>query len=119
MDLKQSTYKSAQSFTELAPAAGGSLRINAFYAWLNRSGYTVENIANRLKISEDELEQRLINKELFDQEQIKRLIRLMGAKDAFFAIYFSSFAERERIYEATFLKKMKVKKRRRGQKKIE
>lgn len=85
---------------------GYSLRIGAFYAWLKESGYTTSQIAARLDMQEDELERKLKEKQLFDREQWRVLIRLMGASSACFVMYFPTFEFRKQVYFEVFGKEL-------------
>ena len=61
---------------------GYSLRSGAFYSWLKESGYTTSQIAMRLDMDEQEFVHKLKTKQLFGREQLRVLIRLMGASSA-------------------------------------
>lgn len=98
MDLKVNSLKSETSCTDLVSHDGYSLRINAFFAWLRRSGYTLEYIAERLATTPDDIVLRLRRREKFNERELRILIYLMGAKDAFFVIYFPSFRFRKYVY---------------------
>ena len=87
--MKQDTYPKKEEFNKLVSHDGYSLRINAFFAWLRRSGYTIEYIAERLATTTDDIVLRLRRREKFNERELRILIYLMGAKDAFFVIYFS------------------------------
>lgn len=63
MDLKVNSLKSGTSCTDLVSHDGYSLRINAFFAWLRRSGYTLEYIAERLATTTDDIVVRLRRRE--------------------------------------------------------
>ena len=116
MDLKVNSLKSGTSCTDLVSHDGYSLRINAFFAWLRRSGYTLEYIAERLATTTDDIVVRLRRREKFNERELRILIYLMGAKDAFFVIYFPSFRFRKYVYRCVFGKKMRCRKRRRWKK---
>ena len=88
-----------------------------FFAWLRRSGYTLEYIAERLATTPDDIVLRLRRREKFNERELRILIYLMGAKDAFFVIYFPSFRFRKYVYRCVFRKKMRCRKRRRWKKK--
>ena len=88
-----------------------------FFAWLRRSGYTLEYIAERLATTPDDIVLRLRRREKFNERELRILIYLMGAKDAFFVIYFPSFRFRKYVYRCVFGKKMRCRKRRRWKKK--
>lgn len=117
MDLEVNSLKSETSCTDLVSHDGYSLRINAFFAWLRRSGYTLEYIAERLATTPDDIVLRLRRREKFNERELRILIYLMGAKDAFFVIYFPSFRFRKYVYRCVFGKKMRCRKRRRWKKK--
>ena len=117
MDLKVNSLKSETSCTDLVSHDGYSLRINAFFAWLRRSGYALEYIAERLATTPDDIVLRLRRREKFNERELRILIYLMGAKDAFFVIYFPSFRFRKYVYRCVFGKKMRCRKRRRWKKK--
>ena len=117
MDLKVNLLKSETSCTDLVSHDGYSLRINAFFVWLRRSGYTLEYIAERLATTPDDIVLRLRRREKFNERELRILIYLMGAKDAFFVIYFPSFRFRKYVYRCVFGKKMRCRKRRRWKKK--
>ena len=115
--MKQDIYPNKEEFSNLVSHDGYSLRINAFFAWLRRSGYTLEYIAERLETTPDDIVLRLRRREKFNERELRILIYLMGAKDAFFVIYFPSFRFRKYVYRCVFGKKMRCRKRRRWKKK--
>lgn len=116
MDLKVNSLKSETSCTDLVSHDGYSLRINAFFAGLRRSGYSLEYIAERLAITPVDIVLRLRRREKFNERELRILIYLMGAKDAFFVIYFPTFRFRRYVYRCVFGRRMKYKKRRRWKK---
>lgn len=69
MDLKVNSLKSETSCTDLVSHDGYSLRINAFFAWLRRSGYTLEYIAERLATTPDDIVLRLRRREKFNERE--------------------------------------------------
>ena len=70
MDLKVNSLKSETSCTDLVSHDGYSLRINAFFAWLRRSGYTLEYIAERLATTPDDIVLRLRRREKFNEREL-------------------------------------------------
>ncbi len=112
MDLKQNTLQSIISCTDLVSPEGYSLRLNAFRVWQEKRGHSIQYIAKRAKLSQEEIERKLEQREIFDKETLTRLVYLMGAKDAFFVIYFPSFKFRRAVYFQVFGKQMKYEKRR-------
>ena len=63
-------------------------------------------MAHCLKITKKEFIWRLDFWEPFEKWQIKRLVRIMKAKAAFFAIYFPTFELRQQIYFEVFGKEL-------------
>ena len=114
--MKQDTYPNKDEIVNLVSHDGYSLRINAFFAWLRLSGYTLEYIAERLATTPDYIVLRLRRREKFNERELRILIYLMGAKDAFFVIYFPTFRFRRYVYRCVFGRRMKYKKRRRWKK---
>ena len=57
--MKQDIYPKKEEFNKLVSHDGYSLRINAFFAWLRRSGYTLEYIAERLATTPNDIVLRL------------------------------------------------------------
>lgn len=115
--LKQDSYQGKKQIREQISRDGYSLRINAFYAWLKRSSYSFEYIADKLEMTPKDIVLMLKRHEKFNETELQTLIYLMGAKDAFFIIYFPSFQFRKYVYRCVFGKEMKCKKRRRWNKK--
>lgn len=81
---------------------GCSLKKHALKKWIYKRGYTQPLLARVLKMDADDFKQRLSRRELFSEEQIRRLVYFMGAKSAFDVIYFATPEERERVRKATF-----------------
>ena len=82
---------------------------------IKRGKRTVERAIKSLK--EQGIVLRLRRREKFNERELRILIYLMGAKDAFFVIYFPSFRFRKYVYRCVFGKKMRCRKRRRWKKK--
>ncbi len=93
---------SAETSSIDEPLKGVSIRINAFQGYLHRYGLNTQQVAEFLGIDKQSFEQKLANHELFDIHETKKLTQLMGAKEAFHAFHYPTFAERERIYFETF-----------------
>ena len=91
---------------------GYSLRSGAFYSWLKESGYTTSQIAMRLDMDEQEFVHKLKTKQLFGREQLRVLIRLMGASSACFVMYFPTFEFRKQIYFEVFGKELPLQEKR-------
>ena len=99
-------HLSEQGEIDRAKIEGYSLRSGAFYAWLKESGYTTSQIATRLNMDEQEFVHKLNTKQLFGREQLRVLIRLMGASSACFVMYFPTFEFRKQIYFEVFGKEL-------------
>lgn len=67
--------------------------------------YTQREIAKKLHMPTKKFKRKLAQKEVFNVEQICRLVYLMGAWNAFHVIYFPTYKERSRVYNETFEKK--------------
>lgn len=111
MSSKQSILSLQENCTNGQAVQGCSLRINAFYLWLNKYGRNIDEVSSRVGITTEEFKQNLIDKKQFTKEQIRTLVYLMGAVEAFHVIYFPSFRLKRKAYKAIFYKKMKVKPR--------
>ena len=96
-------HLSEQGEIDRAKIEGYSLRSGAFYSWLKESGYTTSQIATRLDMEEQEL---------FGREQLRVLIRLMGASSACFVMYFPTFEFRKQIYFEVFGKELPLQEKR-------
>ena len=81
---------------------GYSLNRRQLFRWMYSHGYSKAKMAHSLKITKKEFIWRLDFWEPFEKWQIKRLVRIMKAKAAFFAIYFHSRQERKDVYFKVF-----------------
>ena len=96
-----------------------SLKKNVLLKWMYKNGYSKGYMASRLSLPKDEFMWRLQMWEPFDKYQITTLVRIMGAKPAFFSIYFHTGKERREVYAKGFgeeLKTVKSKKKKRKKK---
>ena len=114
--MKQGTHPNKDVIENLVSHDGYSLRINAFFAWLKRSGYSLKYIAERLETTPSDIVLRLKRREKFNEMGLRILIYILGAKDAFFVIYFPSFRFRKYVYRCVFGREMRCRKRRRWKK---
>ena len=112
MDLSVNTYKSVNIFTNnvmlsvhVDCAKRYALKKRALKRWIYSHGYTHREIAKKLHMTTKKFKRKLSQKEVFNVEQICRLVYLMGARDAFYVIYFPTFKERCRVYNEAFGKK--------------
>ena len=110
-------YLPEQGEIDRTKIEGYSLRSGAFYSWLKESGYTTRQIAMRLDMDEQEFVHKLKTKQLFGREQLRVLIRLMGASSACFVMYFPTFEFRKQIYFEVFGKELPLQENRRRWKK--
>ena len=91
-----------------------SLKKNVLLKWMYKNGYSKGYIASRLNLQKDEFIWRLQMWEPFDEYQISTLVKIMGAKPAFSAIYFHTGKQRKEIYLQVFGEELKTRKRRNG-----
>ena len=97
MTESKNTYLPEQGEIDRTKIKGYSLRIGAFTSWVKENGYTTSQIAARLNMKEEDLLCKLKEKQLFNREQLRILIRLMGASSACFVIYFPTFELRQQV----------------------
>ena len=74
--MKQDTYPNKDEIVNLVSHDGYSLRINAFFAWLRRSGYSLEYIAERLATTPVDIVLRLRRREKLNERELRILIYL-------------------------------------------
>ncbi len=111
MDLKAKALSSQENCIDFILPTGYSLRINAFYAWVEKSNSNIREVGKLLGLTEYELVQKLEAREVFGKEEITKLVKKMGAKDAFFVIHYPSFQFRRYVYRQVFGKPMKYERR--------
>ena len=112
MTESKNTYLPEQGEIDRTKIKGYSLRIGAFTSWVKENGYTTSHIAARLNMKEEDLLCKLKEKQLFNREQLRILIRLMGASSACFVIYFPTFELRQQVYFEVFGKELPLQKER-------
>lgn len=113
MASRQSIYKSeTNSFNYILEQipTGYSLKKQKFFKWLNENGYRRNKVAEKLHITDDELLKRLNEHGLFNKEQLSWLIKAMGARIAFEAIYFPSPEQKKQVEWEVFGKYKEEKK---------
>ncbi len=91
-----------------------TLKKRALKYWLFRHRLTVKEFSEKLQLGEKELNTRLEFWEYFSCEEIERLVYLMGAREAFYVIYFPTYKERCRVYYETFGKKWRKRRKQIG-----
>ena len=83
---------------------GYSLNKKKLEQWINIYGLTQPYVARVMGLTVEELKGKLKDNEPFNREQLKNLIYLMGAKNAFRVIHFHSPEQRRRVYRQVFEK---------------
>ncbi len=100
MDSKVNTYSSATScaneFNQIF-AEGYSLKKTRLKQWIYANNQTQPSVARVLELTADEFKRKLREHEKFDREQLKKLINLLGAENAFNVIYFPSKRFRKKV----------------------
>ena len=102
MDLRTSMYESGQNFID--GNLGYSLKKKKLKQWIYRNGLTQIYVAQKMRMTLDEFKGKLKDNKPFNREQLKHLIYLMGAKNAFRVIHFHSPEQRRRVYRQVFEK---------------
>ena len=112
MGLSVNTYKSVNIFTNkvvlninVHGARRYALKKRVLKRWIYSHGYTQREVAKKLHMTTEKFKRKLSRKETFNMEQICRLVYLMGAREAFYVIYFPTYKERCRVYYEAFGKK--------------
>lgn len=103
MASNQSSCKSAINCFD--QAAGYSLKKRQLKDWIYDHGKTQPYLAKRLGITKEELQRKLNEHELFDKQQIRRLVWLVKADAAIDIIYFPTLKEKRKVWRKTFGKK--------------
>lgn len=70
--------------------------------WIYDHKKTQPYVAKRLNMPVEAFKEKINNKGTFNREQLKALIYLMGAWDAFHVIYFPSKRQRRKVYWQVF-----------------
>lgn len=105
MDSKQNMCKSETNCTETS--AGYSLKKQELKKWIYENGHSQPYVAKQLNMAPEVFKEKLTERAKFNREQLGILIRLMGAKEAFKVIYFSSLEERTRVFYEVFVDPLK------------
>lgn len=90
-----------------------SIKKRALLRWLYSHKFTFRDLSNCLHIPIKELRNRLDSWEEFNEPEMSRLIHFMGARSAFYVIYFPTFKDRKRVYYETFGRDRKYRGKRR------
>lgn len=75
-----------------------SLKPYRLEQWMKRYGYTHSEMASALKLPVAEFYRKLCVREQFGEEEIYRLVTLLGPKAAMRVIYFPTLAEQWKLY---------------------
>lgn len=70
--------------------------------WIYDHNLTQAYVARKMNLPVEDFKQKLRDKGTFNREQLKALIKLMGAWDAFKVIYFPSKRKRRKVYWQVF-----------------
>ncbi|WP_251546369.1 hypothetical protein [Pumilibacter intestinalis] len=84
---------------------GYSLKKRKLKDWIYDNGKTQPYVARKLGITKTELQRKLNEHELFDEEQIRSLVYLVGAEAAIEIIYFPTIKEKYKVWQKTFAQK--------------
>ena len=83
---------------------GYSLYKKKLEQWIYLYGLTQSYVARVMGLTLEEFKGKLKDNEPFNREQLKNLIYLMGARNAFRVIHFHSPEQRRRVYWQVFEK---------------
>ena len=103
MDSKQNTLKSTANCTDLAvyPEVY-SLKTQILVEWMLRENCPPRYVSSQLGLTEDEFIVKLLLREKFNRQEIRKLIKLMGAEEAFKVLYFPSSVFRQKVWWQVF-----------------
>ena len=83
---------------------GYSLYKKKLEQWIHIKGLTQTYVARVMGLTLEEFKGKLKDNKPFNREQLKNLIYLMGARNAFRVIHFHSPEQRRRVYRQVFEK---------------
>lgn len=81
---------------------GYSLKPKTMKRWIYEHNRSMPYVARKLNMSKEEFKRKLREREPFNKEQLRCLIYLVGAQDAFNIIYFPTMEEKRKVYEQAF-----------------
>lgn len=81
---------------------GYSLKKRKLKDWIYDHGKTQPYMARKFGIKKPELQRKLNEHELFDEEQIRTLVHLVKAEAAIEIIYFPTLKEKREVMKKTF-----------------
>lgn len=104
MDSRQDISKSTENCIETAfvPVDGYSLKKKTLKRWIYGHNLTQPYVARKLNLDPVVFKEKLRNREKFNSEQIRALVLLMKAEDAFKVLYFPSNRFRRKIWWQVF-----------------
>ncbi len=85
-------------------ANGYSLKKRKLKDWIYDHGKTQPYMAKRLGITKTELQRKLNKHGLFNEDQIRRFVQLVGARAAINIIYFPTIREKRLVQYKTFVR---------------
>lgn len=101
MNSKQNTLKSETSCID--EIQGYSLKKQTLKKWIYENKLTQPYVARRMKLAPEVFKERLTARALFNRAELRELIWLMGAKEAFEVIYFPALEEKLRVFDEVFV----------------
>ena len=81
---------------------GYSLKKYQLMKWIYKNNYSQPYVARVLNLATKEFKYKLRKRKKFTQTQIKSLVYMMGAKEAFKVIYFPTKRMRNRVWWQVF-----------------
>ncbi len=105
MASKQNLYASATSSInglDSVLSKGYPLKKSLLKKWIYDNDHTQSYVAKRLGLEPEEFKRKLRELDKFNEEQIKKLVYLMGAEAAFNVIYFPSNRKRKKVWWEAF-----------------
>ena len=103
MELKQETLSSKQKPEQIIfPDVGYPLKKYTLKKWIYRNGYTQPYIARKMDLLPEEFKRKLREREKFNEEQIRSLVKIMDAESAFKVIYFPTKKIRRNVWKKVF-----------------
>ena len=81
---------------------GYALKKYKLKKWIYDNDHTQPYVAKALGLTPDEFKRKLRERYIFNREQIKSLVYLMGAKAAFEVLYFPSNRKRKKVWWQVF-----------------
>ena len=101
VDICKSQTSSIENMNSVL-AEGYSLKKYRLKKWIYDNGYTQPFVARKMGIEPIEFKRMLRERMKFSREQLWKLIKLMGAEEAFKVLYFPSKRRRRKIWWEVF-----------------